>query len=151
VLSGWAQAPEVGPGVWKKTNIGFDVRELTIDNMRVIGIHKDRMLVGGEGFDTLTIPAYKDLEQVGFQTIKWWNGIEAIWGNSDDTGILYIRFRNGDDPNGKNILVYPNGYSMFNAINPAVNLYYRSNIIIWTIMGTIVLGLGGMGQTQYTQ
>jgi hypothetical protein len=43
------------------------------------------------------------------RTDEYWDGVEALWTRDPATGTLYIRFRNGDDPNSKEIKISSNG------------------------------------------
>jgi len=59
----------------------------------------------GTGFEALATPAEAIVNYPGSPDIKYWDGIEALFGYRD--GVTYIRFRNGDDPNGKNLRSSP--------------------------------------------
>ncbi len=129
VSEGWVSAPEVGEWVYKTDSVSFPVKELTIDNKRVLGIYPTKMS-DGSGFEILNTSSNETLEAIPDVIINWWDGIEAVWGYCVETNITYIRFRDGDNPNGMNIKAYENGNSMWSSVKPGISLYYRSNIII---------------------
>lgn len=103
-ITGWSQAREVGKSVYKK-KIGFDPREMTVDDKR-IGRINNNLMGDGSGFQLLAKDSNAVTELKG-RTIKFWDGIEAMYGYKN--GITYIRFRNNDNPNEKSIKASPLG------------------------------------------
>ena len=99
-VTGWMLAPEVGTGVYK-TNIGFDPKEMTVEKKR-IGRIKDAYMEDGTGFDILKKAADSEVFIPGTdKSVQFWDGIEALYGYLDN--VTYIRFRNNDNPNEKDI------------------------------------------------
>jgi len=120
-ITEWSQASEVGQGVYKK-NLGFDPREMTVDNKR-IGRINNNLMGDGSGFQLLAKDSNAVTEFKG-KTIKFWDGIEAMYGYKN--GITYIRFRNSDNPNEKSIKASPLGVG--------INLNNISNVTIKNIL-----------------
>lgn len=106
-VTGWKLAPEIGVGVYKTTRIGFDPKEITVDNKRIGRINNSHMQ-NGTGFEYLT---KRSDAQVFLPDLKisvfYWDGVEALYGFLD--GVTYIRFRDSDNPNKKNIKAAPIG------------------------------------------
>src|SRR5262249_12590783 len=72
-------------------------------------------------------PANATLYYQGSPAIYYWDGIEALFGYRN--GVTYIRFRNGDNPNGKDIRSSPGPMTEYSApVNGAVTIYNASNI-----------------------
>ena len=110
-VGGWVPAPEVGSGVYKTTSIGYQPWAMTVEDTTIWRINTESMNgiivegTRGTGFDALATPADAIVRYPGSPDIKYWDGIEALFGYRD--GVTYIRFRNGDDPNGKNVRSSP--------------------------------------------
>jgi hypothetical protein len=110
-VSGWVAAPEVGPGVYRTTSIGYEPYSLTVDDKTIWRINSNSMNgnlienAGGTGFDALARPANAVVNYSGSPAINYWDGIEALFGYRN--GVTYIRFRNGDNPGAKNIRASP--------------------------------------------
>src|SRR4030095_5559553 len=110
-VGGWSPAPEVGRGVYKTTSIGYEPWAMTVDETTIWRINTNSMNgavvegTRGTGFEALAPPAEAIVNYPGSPDIKYWDGIEALFGYRD--GVTYIRFRNGDDPNGKNLRSSP--------------------------------------------
>lgn len=110
-VTGWVLAPEVGAGVYKTTSIGYEPWAMTVDDTTIWRINTDSMngiLVEGTrgtGFEALATPSEAIVRYPGSPDIKYWDGIEALFGYRN--GVTYIRFRNGDDPNGKDLRSSP--------------------------------------------
>ena len=106
-VANWMPAPEMGPGVFKASHdsIGFEFEEMTVDGRR-IGRIRDEMMADGSGRKLLATPstAKIDMPHTGLR-INYWDGIGALAANADKTS--YIRFRNGESPNSKQIRAYP--------------------------------------------
>jgi hypothetical protein len=106
LVSGWKPAAEIGSGVFKvsQDEVGFAFEEMTVNDRR-IGRIRDGMMADGSGLEILQ--RHKDykltMEGTGVE-ISYWDGIEALAANGNKS--TYIRFRNGDDPNGKTIKAY---------------------------------------------
>jgi parallel beta-helix repeat protein len=110
-VSGWVPAPEVGAGVYKTTSIPYEPYAMTVDDRTIWRINTRSMngiLVEnarGTGFDALARPAEATVQYSGSPEIKYWDGLDALFGYRD--GVTYIRFRAGDDPNAKDIRSSP--------------------------------------------
>jgi len=120
VSTGWEAAPEIGPSVWKK-DVGLVPRELTIDNKRVAFVWSMEDMntsINNVYTDTYGWTNCSELLNVSDDTliefiptwgsylIRFWDGLEALWGKSGN--ITYLRLRDGGSPNGMNIRVTPN-------------------------------------------
>jgi Right handed beta helix region len=110
-VSGWVPAPEVGAGVYKTTSIGYEPWAMTVDDTTIWRINTASMNgivvegTRGTGFEALATPADAIVNYPDSPDIKYWDGIDALFGYRD--GVTYIRFRNGDDPNVKNLRSSP--------------------------------------------
>jgi Right handed beta helix region len=134
-VSGWVPAPEVGAGVYKTTSIGYEPWAMTVDDTTIWRINTDSMNgvvvegTRGTGFGALATPADAIVNYQGSPDIKYWDGIEALFGYRD--GVTYIRFRNRDDPNRKNIRSSPGPRSASDApIGAGVLISDKSFIIL---------------------
>ena len=134
--SGWAPAPEIGAGVYKKTDMAFETHELTIDHKRVAFVYTigNISAYSNSGLTTgaqiLAVPSNATLiTNFGASTINFWDGVEALWGASGNT--TYLRLRNGASPNGMNIRAAPNldNSQTRDIYKPAVKIQDRTNII----------------------
>ncbi|MHB9030605.1 MAG: right-handed parallel beta-helix repeat-containing protein, partial [Candidatus Latescibacterota bacterium] len=106
-VKGWLPAPEIGEGVYKKTNPGFIPYTMTLDNRQLTRIH-DVYMQEGKGFKDLGCPSSRMVKTVILRKeTNFWDGIECLYGSLD--GVTYIRFRNGDDPNKMNLSAAPEG------------------------------------------
>jgi Pel9A-like, right handed beta helix region/Periplasmic copper-binding protein (NosD) len=100
-VKNWVPAPEIGWGVFKTTALNFNPYSMTVDNKQLLRI-SDRYMQGNEGFELLReapnarikIPFYEG-------EMNFWDGIGALYGHLK--GVTYIRFRNGDDPNRRDV------------------------------------------------
>jgi hypothetical protein len=124
VTATWLQAPEVGSGVYKAA-LGFAPTEMYVDSERILRI-SDALMAGdsssgygvwpGTGLHMLAFAENKTWYHP-FSTSSqpsWWDAVGAAFGSLG--GTTYIRFRDGDDPNGKRL--YSNsGYPMDFYIN----------------------------------
>ncbi|MBT4820663.1 MAG: hypothetical protein HON70_33450, partial [Lentisphaerae bacterium] len=103
----WERAPEIGPGVYKTPFPGFEPRQILVDSRFIPRIWQDHM-ADGSGFKGLAHPAdhviKTDYEK---QDIDYWDTMEAMFGTRE--GVVYLRFRNGDDPNQKTLRGAPAG------------------------------------------
>ena len=122
IAKGWVRAPEVGPGVYKNT-LGFDPKEMTIDDKR-IGRINDKLMKNGSGFKLLSYPSNKSVyfEDSPKIKIKFWDGIEALYGYKD--GTTYLRFRKCENPENKRIKASPDGSAT--TIDNANNITLRN-------------------------
>jgi len=103
----WVPAPEVGAGVYKTACPGFEPHSVLVEGKFIPRIWPDHM-ADGEGFKRMAYPADKEVEVQGRKwVVSYWDTMEAMFGCRD--GTVYIRFRNGDDPGGKNLRVAPAG------------------------------------------
>ncbi len=117
ITNGWVRAPEISAMTWKRTNLPFDPKELTIDHQRVYFVYtlgdltKICSIYDGitNGIQYFRLAPDALVTLVGNHSMRFWDGLEAIWYSTNGTPkTCYIRFRNGDDPNGRNIRVAPN-------------------------------------------
>lgn len=148
VSRGWVPAPEVGPGVFKKSDIGFTPQVLTIQDRTVAGISPTVMdgkpddmrqvhqIFGSlgsinDGFDFLRLPADATIDDgidpAGTNRIGFWDGVKAMWGNKD--GVTYLRFWDESSPNGRSIRVARNGNGGSAPVNPAISINQRSHLV----------------------
>ena len=117
----WTSAPEVGFGVWKTTSFSYDPHNMIVldpnepdvnRQWKQIGHIIDRTMKNGQargtGFENLAMPpdATVDLGFTG-ATVKYWDGVEAMFGSLDST--TYIRFRDGDHPDDHELRSAPDG------------------------------------------
>ena len=103
-IGNWLPASEIGNGVYK-TRIGFDPREMTVDHKR-IGRINDKLMSDGSGFKMLARAPNDEIDYEG-SIIKFWDGLEVLYGYKD--GITFLRFRGEDNPNEKKIKAAPEG------------------------------------------
>ena len=107
----WVPAPEIGLGVYKTTSLKFHPFSMTLDDKQLARV-RDDFMKSGKGFEWLALPADTPCgdEMNGFDPrqrpfVKFWDAIEALYAYKD--GVTYIRFRNGDDPNGMKLKAAP--------------------------------------------
>jgi hypothetical protein len=111
-VDNWIPAPEICDGVYKTTSIAYNPRSMTLDNRQIARIHDEYMsgdtYNGESGLDWLCKSASSTVTTRYLQeTIGFWDGIEVLYGYLD--GVTYIHFRNGDDPNGRELKASPAG------------------------------------------
>jgi hypothetical protein len=95
----WVPAPEVGPEVYKTTELKVEPYIMTVGNKEIPRI-KNELMLWKEGFDRLSKPAGAKVKMTFFKgDLNYWDGIEALYGYRE--GTTYVRFRNGDNPNKK--------------------------------------------------
>ena len=111
ITATWIAAPEVGSGVYK-AKLGYEPLMMLLDSEQVLRL-TDELMAGdsvrvggvwpGTGFNILASPAnWLWANPFGQQcTVAFWDGVEAAYGYLNDT--TYIRFKDGDDPNTKNL------------------------------------------------
>lgn len=145
--TGWVAAPEIGVGVYKKTDVGFNTRELTIDHKRVAFVHTMGDMTSdidsvysSSGYTTgaqlLALPA-DTLFTISGQSIRFWDGLEALYGTSGNT--TYLRLRDGSDPNGLNIRAVAGNSGIYISDKSYIvfrNIHIRSSYISVSILGT---------------
>ena len=133
INSGWVAAPEVGAGVYKQV-LGFEPYEMMVD-LKSISRVMNAYMDSGDGFAHLALAADANFP-VGdpvvpiWGTVKWWDGLEAMYGYIAATGTTYIRFRNGDDPNNKSIRATPNGGFPISPKQPAIYIWIADYITV---------------------
>ena len=140
----WEPAPEIGSGVYKTTGIPFRPYCMTLDGKLIVRISDNLMELGekGKSLKELTSDSMNNNSMGGFtllslpentisshgqlcgKTVDFWDGVEVMYGYVDKK--TYIRFRNGENPNGKSIKASDK--------KPAVNIADKSNIIIRDFM-----------------
>lgn len=155
-ITGWTSAPEVGPGVYKRSAEGNPPYCLTNDGKQILRIH-DRLMElpwdstnppavkyssslyqdGVSGFYFLTLPPDGKIGSLRQEdSIQFWDGIEAIYGVKDDT--IYLRFRDGRDPNKENLRGAPAGTAL--AIEDQSHLVVRNMAIRGAEYGLVISG-----------
>ena len=119
-VKGWVPAPDIGEGVYKTESIDFIPYEMTVDSKR-IGRINDEYMKNGKGFSYLTKPAnaLHTIEGTDIEVL-YWDGIEVLYGVLDS--VVYIRLRDGSNPNLKNIAASPD--------KTAIHIYNSSFIEI---------------------
>ena len=127
-MNGWVAATEIGTGVWKQSSVSFRTFDLTIDHERVAGVYTlgdmteyitnayiGSDLTAGSNFLTLATDVTLNTSQ-NHSTVYFWDGVEAMWGTLSNASLttwtLYLRLRDGSDPNGINIRAVPASYSL---------------------------------------
>lgn len=148
---GWSAAPEVGPGVYKLTGLPYVPWMMTVDGDREVwriankwmdGEIKD--IFGGNGGypvtngkGVLALPASQLVYPYGTSaSVNFWDGLEALYGYTG--GVTYIRFRNGDNPNTREIRVSPGPYSQFSLPKGACATI--KNLSYYTLAGFVMRG-----------
>ena len=144
-VTGWEPAPEVGPGVYKTSALPFNPCAMNLDGQHLARIadrwmqmdkgtpppaaplprignylEREREKFGGFSHFRLAPDAVTDLGSVRGGKICYWDGVEVLYGYLD--GVTYIRFRNGDDPRGKQLSAAGPG--------PAVLIDNRSHLVV---------------------
>jgi hypothetical protein len=102
----WEPAPEIGRRLYKATQLQLAPYSMTLDDKQLARIRDDYMR-GTEGPEYLTLPPDAPNKDGAGDGISFWDGVEALYGHRE--GVTYIRFRNGDDPNGMNLKAAPAG------------------------------------------
>ncbi|MDP6778602.1 MAG: right-handed parallel beta-helix repeat-containing protein [Candidatus Latescibacteria bacterium] len=103
----WETAPEIGEGVFKTTGMPFEPHFLTVEGNQIPRIWHTQM-DDGTGFEKLAYPpSHRVRTQYTEAMVDYWDTVEAMFGLKGDT--TYIRFRNGDDPNDKQLCAGPQG------------------------------------------
>jgi len=112
VSSGWVAAPEVGSGVYKHTSFPFIPGCITDANRQISQISPWGEAFGGAGSVTSWPGSlFWELKRTAndsttynvwrLMTIYYWGSLQAAWGYW--SGTVYLRYRNGDNPNGKSL------------------------------------------------
>src|SRR3989344_2717527 len=142
--SGWVTAPEIGPGVYKTTNIPYNPDAMIADSDKHIArIHDDNMqtnkwinwqsLLAKPASATFT----RECNAAPFTTVPFWDGVEAYFGHL--SGTTYIRFKNGDNPATRNVRSSPGPTGCFNCwpMSAGVRIEDKSyvNVKNFTIRG----------------
>ena len=103
----WQPAPEVGEGVYKTPFPGYEPRQMLVDGKFIPRIWQDHM-ADGSGFEALAFPPDHVIQTDYFkQEVKYWDTMGAMFGTRD--GLVYLRFRDRDDPNEKQLRAAPAG------------------------------------------
>ena len=108
----WEPAPEVGPGVFKTQQPGFEPHHMQVGG-RFIPRLWPTLMRDGTGFEKLALPDWQPTapEAAAAATAEqkasriFWDVAGAVFGCLD--GVVYLRFRGGDDPNGKQLAAAP--------------------------------------------
>jgi hypothetical protein len=128
--SGWVPATEpglAGAGIYKHSKLPFAPHGLFVDNKRVLhlttfgahsGVHFPGEVINGTPIPWPGKMAFEELVPAGdairtytnpwsgvVETMPYWDTIEAMMIYYADT--VWLKFRNGDDPNGKDIRISP--------------------------------------------
>jgi hypothetical protein len=135
--SGWVKAPEIAKGVYKHTKLPFEPGALIVDGRNLESVRKDALADPDHDEHNVAWRHFTldgDATRSGTSVFSGgpfphWEGIEGIWGWADNT--CYIRFRYGDDPNGKNIRISGNdGATRINVKKAGILLYPAQHNII---------------------
>lgn len=143
--NGWVAASEIGSGIYKLTNMPFAVRELTINNQRVAFVYSNGPMssiasaYSGSGYTAgtnfLKHPSAGTLTMTvnGSQVCTWWDSVSALWSyQSNDTHTVYLRLRDGSDPNGLLIRAARNTDNFTTDLHyPAIRIVDKS-FITWS-------------------
>jgi len=120
----WLPAPEIGKGVYKAPYPGFEPHQMLVDGKFIPRIWDDHM-ADGLGFKKLAYPPDQAKEPYSRKTqVKFWDTVGAMFGFKD--GKVYLRFRNYDDPNTKDLRAAPAG--------GGIHVENRSYIILHDLM-----------------
>lgn len=127
----------IGNGVWTTNSIPFNPALLSVDDKMLVRIRDDYMSNSSTRSEYFNRPASNSYTPRYIEIpINWWDGVEAIYGYYN--GTTYIRFRNGDDPNNKNIKASSGGAGFM--INDASNVTIKNIKIQGTQSGIIIDG-----------
>lgn len=120
----WEPAPEIGAGVYKTQFPGFEPRQMLVDGKFIPRIWDDHM-ADGSGFEALGFPADHVVETDYYkQEVKYWDTMGAMFGTRD--GHVFLRFREGDDPNKKQLRAAPAG--------GGIHIENKSHIVLRELM-----------------
>ena len=120
----WQPAPEIGDGVYKTPFPGYEPRQMLVDGKFIPRIWQDHM-ADGSGFEALAFPPDHVVKTFYFkQDVKYWDPMGAMFGTRD--GWVYLRFRNRDDPNEKDLRAAPAG--------GGVHIENQSHIVLRDLM-----------------
>jgi hypothetical protein len=155
IAGSWALATEpelVGKGVWSiSSGINSDGGTL-IEGTSVILIHQilsrymDGETLDGYNFTDPDTQWYANGLQLlkpatnvmhPYDEVLYWDGVEALWGYRSVNNRAYIRYRNGDNPNSKNLRWNSGATLSLNGVS-----YYTFNNYVWQ-GGTPVVFVGG--------
>ena len=103
--SGWTSD---GNGVWKTTSIGKPYA-MTVEGKTVWRL-EDKVMNGSSEYGSandLRRPADQMFTDNYVGQMPWWEGVEALFGQSGNT--TYLRIRNGDNPANRNVRSAPAG------------------------------------------
>jgi len=112
ITATWIEAPEVGSGVYK-TVLGYTATMILVDSERILQFGEalmagDSSSIGigewpGTGLHMLAFSVDKKWSRPFGRVCApvFWDGVGAAYGTIGDT--TYIRFKDGDDPNTKNL------------------------------------------------
>jgi parallel beta-helix repeat protein len=146
--SGWQPAPEIGPGVYKTTGIGYEPWAVTGDgDKNIVRICKsidssycpDMASILSTPVSATHTALKGGNYDIPFSTVDWWDGVEAFFGY--DGNSTFIRFRDGGSPASHNVRSAPSSGSTkinWSPNNPAIYIVDKSNVIIrnFKIVGT---------------
>ncbi|MEI7935619.1 MAG: right-handed parallel beta-helix repeat-containing protein [Verrucomicrobiota bacterium] len=138
-LTNWIPATEVGAGVYKMTNCPFFVQEMTVNGQRLAWVYTNTTLnktylgivYANSGFTNglqlLTVAADAQIQDAGTsQLFPYWDDLGAIYCSTGS--VTYLRFKNGDDPNMKNVRGAENGNIVGGVVLPCVYMYGYSYV-----------------------
>jgi hypothetical protein len=117
-ITGWVRDEEMGFGVYSNTDVGFEPYAMVVERD---GDTFDIPRLGHwgdiyDGFQYLAYPpdqlAIYKIESLntGYD-VYYWDGIEALYGYTNNTA--YLRFRDGENPNNMMIKAAPSGGAIY--------------------------------------
>ena len=135
LASNWVLAPEIDPdgyGVYK-TELGFRPYAMMADGRRIMHLYPSNN-------DWLAFAP----DQMGRDPALYWDGIDGTFGYNTATGETYVRFRDGDDPNGMTIYAAPGGWASSSGmlVRDASDVVLRDFEIMNTQYGVTIAGSG---------
>jgi hypothetical protein len=119
LTTGWVEAQEIGAGVWKNATVNYMQDQIILDDLRVSPIRFTESAAYAKSVLELaasyevTYPNVLGSQE--FRVNQFWDDVECVFWRAQDItdgappGPVYIRFRDGDEPNGMDLRVSSNG------------------------------------------